>query len=273
MTEKYLHPIEELLSIMRALRDPQSGCPWDQKQTFKTIAPYTIEEAYEVADAIARDDFDDLCDELGDLLLQVVYHAEMAAELDQFEFADVVRSICTKMTRRHPHVFARDCYQNNGTLEKEWERIKQQERAEKPGANNDSSIMANVPLGLPPLLRARKLQKKAAQVNFDWTSAALVLDKVQEELNEVKAVLDTHQETARLEEEIGDLLFSVVNVCRHLKVDAELAVQTANTKFETRFRLVETLAQERELILADLNEKELDELWEQAKAVMANGRN
>lgn len=269
MTDKELHPIEELLAIMRALRNPQSGCPWDQQQTFKTIAPYTVEEAYEVADAIARDDFHDLCDELGDLLLQVVYHAEMAAELDRFEFADVVRSICAKMTRRHPHVFARDSYQNHSTLEKEWERIKQQERAEKSSENNDTSIMANVPMGLPPLLRARKLQKKAAQVNFDWASTALVLDKVQEELNEVRAVLETNQESSRLEEEIGDLLFSVVNVCRHLQVDAELAVQSANAKFETRFRMVEKLARQRQQNLVDLDEVELDKLWEQAKSSLA----
>lgn len=265
MSNKTRHPIEELLSIMRALRDPASGCPWDQKQTFSTIAPYTVEEAYEVADAIAREDFEELCDELGDLLLQVVYHAEMAAELDQFSFTDVVQSICNKMIRRHPHVFAADTYAGKGNLEQDWEHIKQQERVAKNSAGEDESALANVAPGLPPLIRARKLQKKAARVNFDWSDATLVLAKIQEELNELNAAVNMKQGHAHIEEEIGDLLFSVVNVCRHMSVDAELAMQKANTKFEARFRMVESIAQERNQNLVDLTEEELDNLWEQAK--------
>ena len=265
MSENNSHPVEQLLMIMKALRDPVSGCPWDQKQTFATIAPYTVEEAYEVADAIARQDADELRDELGDLLLQVVYHSQMASEQGQFDFVDVVQSICDKMIRRHPHVFAAETYQHNGSLEQDWERIKQQERAAKYVENSDTSILANVSAGMPPLLRARKLQKKAAQVSFDWPSAIPVLDKIQEELNELKSVIETKQQHVRLEEEIGDLLFSVVNICRHLKVDAELAMQKANIKFESRFREIERLALDRKQSLAELDADELDKLWEQAK--------
>lgn len=265
MSNKTLHPIEELLSIMRALRDPVSGCPWDQKQTFKTIASYTVEEAYEVADAIAREDFDALCDELGDLLLQVVYHTEMATELERFSFADVVQSICSKMVRRHPHVFAADTYVGKGNLEQDWERIKQQERVAKNEDSVDESALANVAPGLPPFLRARKLQKKAARVNFDWSDATLVLEKIQEELNELNSAVNMNQGHVHIEEEIGDLLFSVVNVCRHLNVDAELAMQKANSKFEARFRMVESIAQESNQSLVSLPEEELDILWQQAK--------
>ncbi len=266
MSEKSAHPIDQLLMIMQALRDPDSGCPWDQKQTFASIAPYTIEEAYEVADAIARQDIDELRDELGDLLLQVVYHAEMACEQDQFDFGDVVQSICAKMIRRHPHVFAAETHQSNTSLEQDWERIKQQERSAKNINNDDNSILAGVAVGMPPLLRARKLQKKAAQVNFDWPNAHPVLDKIQEELNELKVAMDANHEQARLEEEVGDLLFSVVNICRHLKVDAEQAIQKANIKFEARFREIERLAAERRQSLAELDAIELDKLWEQAKS-------
>ena len=265
MPKSIPHLIEQLLTIMRALRDPEFGCPWDRQQTFKTIAPYTIEEAYEVADAIAREDIEDLRDELGDLLLQVVYHAEMASELDRFNFSDVVQSICAKMIRRHPHVFAAETYQKNTSLEHDWERIKRQERVVKNTDDHDQSTLAHVSTGLPPLIRARKLQKKAAQVNFDWPNANTVLDKIQEELDELKLALETEQEQARIEEEIGDLLFSVINICRHLRVDAEQAMHTANTKFESRFRKAEQLATERKQNLAELRPDELDMLWEQAK--------
>ena len=266
MSTDECHPIEKLLSIMRALRDPQSGCPWDQQQTFATIAPYTIEEAYEVADAIVRQDYTALRDELGDLLLQVVYHSEMAAEQDRFTFDDVVDSICAKMIRRHPHVFAAETYENSGDLEQEWERIKQQERAAANGDQSSDSLLDNVAVGMPPLVRARKLQKKAARVNFDWPDAASVLNKVEEELAELGSEISAHAEHARLAEEVGDLLFSVVNLCRHMQVDAELALQKANDKFAARFKHVEKLASQRNQQLADLDAKALDELWELAKA-------
>ena len=266
MAEKNSHPIEQLLMIMKALRDPEFGCPWDQKQTFATIAPYTVEEAYEVADAIAREDINELREELGDLLLQVVYHTEMASEQGQFDFIDVVQSICAKMIRRHPHVFATETYQHNGSLEQDWERIKQQERAAKNSVSNDVSILADVASGIPPFIKARKLQKKAAQVNFDWPNAILVLAKIQEELNELQSAIEAKEEHERLEEEVGDLLFSVVNICRHLKVDAEQAVQKANIKFEARFREIEKLVSDRKQSLAELDAEELDKLWEQVKA-------
>ena len=270
MPDQDSHPIEHLLAIMRALRDPVSGCPWDRAQTFASIAPYTVEEAYEVADAIAHEDIEELRDELGDLLLQVVYHAQMAAEQDQFEFVDVINSICAKMVRRHPHVFAAETYQSNGSIEGDWERIKQLERDAKSPVEKDTSILANLPTGLPPLIRARKLQKKAAHVNFDWPTAHSVLDKIQEELDELRLAMEASHPQPCLEEEVGDLLFSVVNICRHLQVDAELAIQKANTKFEARFRRMEKLAANGQQKLADLGLDELDSLWKQVKASLAN---
>ena len=259
------HPIEELLSVMQALRDPDTGCPWDQKQTFQTIVPYTIEESYEVADAISRADMEELRDELGDLLLQVVYHAQMADEIGEFCFTDVVRAICAKMIRRHPHVFSRDQTPATQDLSQEWERIKQQERAEKANSVTDDSALAHVAIGLAPLIRARKLQKKAAQVNFDWSDAAPVLDKISEELNELAQAVRANESKARLEEELGDVLFSVVNASRHLNVDAELALQKANSKFEARFRAMENLLQKQDKSLSELDEQQLDELWQQVK--------
>ena len=267
MSNKYSHPIEELLSVMQALRDPDTGCPWDQKQSFQTIAPYTIEEAYEVADAISRVDMQDLRDELGDLLLQVVYHSQMAAEMNEFCFTDVVQSICAKMIRRHPHVFARDEYQTSQDLSQEWERIKQQERTEKSNLDADDSILAHVAVGLAPLMRARKLQKKATQVNFDWPAAAPVLDKITEEVNELAQAVQAKESKERLEEELGDVLFSVVNISRHLGVDAELALQKSNIKFEKRFRTMENMAQDQQRSLIEMTEQELDQLWQRAKAV------
>ena len=262
--------IEELLAIMQALRDPTTGCPWDQKQTFTSIVPYTIEEAYEVADAITRSNMEELRDELGDLLLQVVYHAQMANELDAFNFSDVVQSICSKMIRRHPHVFATDDYQGKLDLAKEWERIKQQERAAKGETVEDDSVLAHISVGIPPLSRARKLQKKASQVNFDWPAAAPVLEKIQEELHEFKQVVREQGSISRIEEELGDLLFSIINISRHLHIDAELALQKANCKFEERFRVMEKLAQAQDKTLFDFNEQDLEDLWQQAKDYIAN---
>ena len=255
------HSIIDLLDIMQALRDPNTGCPWDKVQNFKTIVPYTIEEAYEVSDAITREDMDDLCDELGDLLLQVVYHAQMAKEENHFSFDDVVNAICEKMVRRHPHVFGSEQDIKGG--KQDWELMKRRERLDK--GEEDNSALAHISMGLSPLVRARKLQKKAAKVNFDWPSYQGVFDKLQEEVDELKDAIESNQKNI-IEEEIGDVLFSVVNLCRHLEVDADIALQQANTKFETRFRAVEKLAVEQGDEVSKLSVDELENLWHQVKS-------
>jgi ATP diphosphatase len=258
--------IDNLLEIMQALRNPQTGCSWDTAQTFETIIPYTIEEAYEVAEAIARNDMSDLCDELGDLLLQVVYHAQIATEQNHFSFDDVVTAICEKMIRRHPHVFGSDEQIKHG--KKDWEEFKQQERAEKSKCGEDTSVLANVDVGLPPLVRARKLQKKAAKVNFDWPDIDGVLAKLQEEFDELEEAVKKNEGNAHIEEEIGDILFSVINFCRHVGIDADIALQKSNSKFENRFRMLEDLSKQQSQQLGCLSEKELDALWEQAKKIL-----
>lgn len=239
--------IEPLLEIMRRLRDPETGCEWDTVQTFETIAPYTIEEAYEVADAIQRQDKDALKDELGDLLLQVVFHSQIAADQGQFAFDDVVNAICEKMIRRHPHIFG-------GGDSPDWEQIKAQERAE----TGKSSALDGVALALPALLRAQKIQKRAARVGFDWPDKAPVKAKLLEELEEVERA-DTPE---HIHEEIGDLLFSAVNLSRHYGVDAEQALADATRKFSKRFNKVE------DSVTNDMEEMSLDELeeqWQKAK--------
>lgn len=257
--------IKQLLEIMQILRDPENGCSWDQRQSFASIAPYTLEEAYEVADAIAREHMHDLRDELGDLLFQVVYHAQMAAELSHFDFDDVVESICTKLIRRHPHVFGHTRESNQDVdLKVHWEQIKQQERQEKNVKEVDHSNLAGISKGLPSLLRARKLQKKAALVNFDWKSVQPVLNKVREELDELEEACKLKNQV-HIEEELGDLLFSVVNVSRHLQLDADLALQKANTKFEKRFRALEQLVRENNQELTDMSEQALEQVWQQVK--------
>lgn len=260
MKQKY--SIAELLEIMQSLRDPDTGCSWDQVQTFQTIAPYTIEEAYEVAEAISRNDMPDLCDELGDLLLQVVYHAQMAKELGEFNFDDVVRAVCEKMIRRHPHVFGNREQISQG--KQDWESFKRQEHLEK-GKVEDNSVLANIAQGLPPLVRARKLQKKAAKVNFDWTDIVGVMDKLKEETQELEQTIAEKQDIHHVEDEIGDVLFSVINICRHAKVDADVALQKANAKFELRFRLMETLIAEQSESVKELSQEQLDKYWNQAK--------
>lgn len=242
--------ITPLVNIMARLRDPASGCPWDKEQTFKTIAPYTIEEAYEVADAIERDDMAALKDELGDLLLQSVYHARIAEEAGHFALADVIHAICDKMVRRHPHVFGQ------GETSPGWEEIKAGER----GAIGDASALAGVAHALPALLRSEKLQKRAARTGFDWPDTNGVYAKINEELHEVRAA-STHEER---QEEIGDLLFAVVNLARHMTVDAETALRAANAKFERRFRAMESQAGSAFHAL-DLDAKE--QVWQQVKAL------
>lgn len=268
------HDIDQLLTIMARLRSPQGGCPWDLQQTFASIAPYTIEEAYEVADAIDRGDLDDLKDELGDLLLQVVFHARMAQEAGAFTFGDVVQAICDKMTRRHPHVFAGLSVADSDALNALWDAEKARERLAKQGADADPSALAGVSRGLPEWQRAVKLQQKAAAVGFDWPSHREVIDKLHEEIGEVAAEFDARAAApedpavrGRLEDELGDLLFVAANLARHAKVDPGAALRRANHKFERRFRAMEAQAQSDGTALAGLPLDVQDRYWHRAKQV------
>ena len=262
--------ISRLIEIMAQLRTPVSGCPWDLEQDFATIAPYTIEEAYEVVDAIARGDLDDLREELGDLLLQVVFHARMAEEQNAFAFGDVVEAITRKMIRRHPHVFA----DTNGNLtpghvKGVWEQIKTQEKAERAArrpaqASEPKSLLSSVKAGQPALTRAMELQRKASTVGFDWNDPRAVLDKIREEADEIEAALDL-RDAEKLAEETGDLMFALVNLARHVGADPETALRGTNAKFERRFAYIERAltSQGRSLDAASLDE--MDELWNEAK--------
>jgi nucleoside triphosphate diphosphatase len=258
--------IAELLAVMAALRTPGTGCPWDLEQTFKTIAPYTIEEAYEVADAIERQDLADLKEELGDLLLQVAYHARMAEEQGAFAFADVADAIAAKMIRRHPHVFGTEAERAAGAAPGFWERLKAKEKTANPAV--PQSVLADVPAGMPALTRAIKLQNKAAKVGFDWPSLAPVLDKLKEELAELEeAIADKEaRDQAKAEEEFGDLLFVVANVARHLKIDPEAALRAANEKFTRRFQAIERKLAAEGRTPAQSTLAEMDRLWDAAKA-------
>ncbi|HIF9334252.1 TPA: nucleoside triphosphate pyrophosphohydrolase [Photobacterium damselae] len=251
--------IEQLLSIMAKLRDPKDGCPWDIKQSFDSIVPYTLEEAYEVADAIEKQNWLDVKEELGDLLFQVVFYSQMAKEQDLFDFDEVVAGICEKLTRRHPHVFADKQFASDAEVKANWEAEKAKERADKAV---DNSILANVPLAMPALTRADKIQKRCAQFGFDWDSVAPVAEKVVEELDEV---MDEYQQVTldqnRIEEEMGDLLFSVVNLSRHLNVNPERALQKANKKFERRFRKVEKNVLEKGMEISNCLLEQLDQEW------------
>ena len=264
--------IHRLLAIMARLRDPQTGCPWDVKQTFATIAPYTVEEAYEVADAIDRGDLDDLKDELGDLLFQVVFHARMAEEQGAFAFADVATAISDKMERRHPHVFAGMSIADSDALNAMWDAEKKKERLAKYGDAHDASALAGVARGLPEWQRAVKLQKKAATVGFDWPGPAPVIDKLREELAEVQAEFDAlaaapgdAEVRDRLEDELGDLLFVAANLARHAKVDPGAALRRANHKFERRFRAMEALAAAEGTTMAALSLEQQEALWARVK--------
>lgn len=276
-----------LLELMARLRNPENGCPWDQKQTFATIAPYTVEEAYEVADAIERGDPAQIRDELGDLLFQVVFHARMAQERGWFDFAQVASAIHEKLVRRHPHVFAGASAAGEAQLSKTWEEMKARERAQAAGLDDGSaaevSALADVPRALPALIRAAKLGKRAGRVGFDWPDARGVRAKVSEELREVDEAVAAAAERAagvgapgggggagavaspEVVEEMGDLLFALANWSRHLKLDAEEALRAANSKFERRFRDMEATARERGLALERLSPEEWEGLWQQAK--------
>ncbi len=255
--------IDDLLAIMARLRDRENGCPWDVEQTFDTIAPYTIEEAYEVADAIDRKDYGDLCDELGDLLLQVVFHARMAEEAGHFAFSDVVAAICDKMVRRHPHVFGEGHFDSAEAQLANWEALKADERAAR--GESDDSALAGVSRGLPEWQRALKLQKKAARVGFDWPDVNPVFDKLHEEIDEVRAEFAQGADNARLTDEIGDVLFVCVNLARHAKVDFSQALRHANAKFERRFRRMEALASTTGTKLNGKPLAEQDALWNRVK--------
>ncbi len=261
--------IDRLLEIMAALRDPERGCPWDVQQNFATIAPYTIEEAYEVADAIQRNDLSDLRDELGDLLLQVVFHAQMAGEIGAFTFEDVVESITRKLIRRHPHVFGPAQDLSPEAVKRLWAETKAAEREERRRerglpVEERSSVLDGVPIALPALTRADKLTRKAAAVGFDWPDASQVLDKITEEVEEVREALDkrTQDEVA---EEIGDLLFAVANLARHRGVDPEAALRAANAKFERRFRAVEAGLARRGASPESASLEEMEALWAEIK--------
>lgn len=252
--------IDKLLEVMASLRDPKSGCPWDVKQDFSTIAPYTIEEAYEVADAIEREDFAGLRDELGDLLLQVVFHARMAEEAGHFDFDDVAGTIADKMLRRHPHVFGTAEERAAGAQDGSWERIKAEERATNP----DDGVLAGIAKALPALKRAQKLGKRAGTVGFDWPDRKGVREKIREEIDELEAAVGTRS-AAAIEEEFGDLLFAIVNLARHLDVDPEKALTGANYKFEKRFRDMERSIARHGKPLTEFSLESLDKEWRAAK--------
>jgi len=262
--------ISRLLEIMARLRTPGTGCPWDLEQDFATIAPYTLEEAYEVADAIARGDLDDLRDELGDLLLQVVYHARMAEEKKAFAFGDVVEAITRKMIRRHPHVFAdQDGNIALAGVKSAWERIKAEEKAERaarrpPLATAHKSLLSSVKTGQPALTRAMELQRKASSVGFDWNDPRAVLHKIREEADEIEAALD-RGDADELAGETGDLLFALVNLARHVGADPESALRGTNAKFERRFAYIERALEAQGRSLAGASLTEMDALWNEAK--------
>lgn len=258
-------PIERLLAIMARLRDPERGCPWDREQSFATIAPYTIEEAYEVADAIARGSMSELKDELGDLLFQVVFHARMAEEAGQFDFGDVANAISDKMERRHPHVFADAEIRDAAHQTEAWEAHKARERGEK---TEDGGALAGVPLALPALLRAEKLGRRAARVGFDWPDAAAVLDKVREETGEIAEAVAANEARERIGQEIGDLLFAAAQLARHHKLNPETALREASARFERRFGHVERALAAAGRTPGEAGLDELEALWGEAKKAL-----
>jgi ATP diphosphatase len=260
--------VGRLIEIMAALRTPRTGCPWDLEQTFETISPYTLEEAYEVADAIARGNLADLREELGDLLLQVVFHARMAQEQGAFDFGDVVEVITTKLVRRHPHVFADADGRTAKAVEGLWERIKAQEKAERDARGDDTTsapALSGVPLALPGLTRALKLQAKASRVGFDWNDPTAVLAKMREEVDEIESAI-TGGNAREAAAEVGDLLFAVVNLARHLDADPESLLRATNRKFERRFAAIEHALALRGKAPQDATLAEMDALWDAAKA-------
>jgi nucleoside triphosphate diphosphatase len=264
--------IARLLEIMAALRTPVTGCPWDLEQDFDSIKPYTLEEAYEVADAIERKDLDDLRDELGDLLLQVVFHARMAEELGEFSFGDVVEAITSKMIRRHPHVFAVSDADDPAKVKKQWNEIKAEEKREKAARRERRGLIEDFKAGLlgqvdraqPALTEAVKLQKQAAKVGFDWSEAEPILDKIEEEIGELREAIKAGQRD-KIADELGDLIFAVVNIGRHVDADPEMALRGTNTKFRRRFRHIETSLEQAGENLEDASLDRMEEFWLDAK--------
>ena len=279
MTSEPTSAIDRLLAVMARLRDPNGGCPWDIEQTFETIAPYTIEEAYEVEDAIVRGDMADLKEELGDLLLQVVYHSQMASEGrsadggsdagSAFAFEDVAAGIADKMIRRHPHVFGDASVESAAAQSRAWEEVKAEERRHKGKAERES-LLDDLPLGLPALTRAEKLQRRAARGGFDWPETLQVLAKLDEELGELRAELADGAKPDRLEDELGDVLFTVVNLSRHLKIAPEDALRRTNRKFEKRFRLIEQALLKDGRVMRETPLDELEALWQAAKGAKSD---
>ncbi|MDT3718034.1 nucleoside triphosphate pyrophosphohydrolase [Pseudomonas oryzihabitans] len=267
-----MYQLDDLLHLMARLRDPQHGCPWDLQQDYASIVPHTLEEAYEVADAIAKRDFPQVRDELGDLLFQVVYYSQLGREDGHFDFAQVVDGVTRKLVRRHPHVFPDGDLHgpldlprlDEATIKRRWEEIKAEERAEKAAAPEQLSLLDDVPAALPALSRAAKLQKRAANVGFDWADAMPVVAKIQEELDEVREAMANGQ-AAQVAEEVGDLLFVMVNLARHLRVDAEDALRQANAKFERRFRYIEDALKAQGRTPQEASLEEMDALWDAAK--------
>ncbi len=258
--------MSRLLEIMVRLRDPEQGCPWDKQQTFETILPFTLEEVYEVADAIERGDMAELKAELGDLLFQIVFYAQLAREQGLFEFSDIVAGIADKLEQRHPHVFGSDEIKDAEAQSHAWEKHKEQERAHKAASEaRPASVLDNIPVALPGLMRAAKLQRRVARVGFEWPDIMPVLDKIEEEIGELREALANGGKRDEMEHEIGDLMFACVNLARHADIDPEVALRSVNRRFETRFRRVEALAGERDRPLPQMTLAEMNELWEQAK--------
>ena len=266
--------ISRLIEIMAALRTPGTGCPWDLEQNFATIKPYTIEEAYEVADAIERNDMDDLCEELGDLLLQVVFHARMAEEAGEFAFGDVVEAITRKMIRRHPHVFAVSDAATPDAVKVQWDAVKAEEKRERAERRARRGITEDFKLGFlgsvhraqPALTEAVKLQQRAAKVGFDWSEAEPILDKIEEEIGELREALHSGNQD-KVTDELGDLIFALVNIGRHVKADPEEALRSTNTKFRRRFNYIETSLQQSNETLEAATLERMEELWQAAKAI------
>lgn len=268
------YTVSDLLRVMQRLRDPQTGCPWDLRQDLHSLVPSTLEECYELAQAIEHEDYHHIAEELGDVLFQVIFYAQLGKEQNLFSFDAIVSTLVEKLIRRHPHVFAageiEGVVHNRSSVEqvrKTWEAIKQRERIGK----NQSSALADVPLALPALPRAQKVQKRAAQVNFDWVDSPAVLDKLQEELDELRRAMSVNEMTA-MHDEMGDVLFTCANLARHLGLDAEESLRHATTKFERRFSLMETAAEAAGAALSTLSAVQLDQLWEQAKEALAGNK-
>ncbi len=261
-----MKPIDKLLSIMKTLRDPEKGCPWDIKQTPGSIAPHTLEEVYELLDAIENKDMNNLCDELGDLLFHVVFYSEMADEAGYFNFDKVAKQVATKLQRRHPHVFADNQLDKSDGRALDWEDIKQQERDDRAKATGvQNSLLDNIASAMPAVMRAEKLQKRAATVGFDWPDLEPVLAKIDEELAELRVEIQTGAGMEKLRDELGDLLFSCVNLARHIRVEPERALDQTNRKFESRFRFVEKRLREQGVSLKEASLEQMDALWREAK--------